>query len=323
MREDTWDPNKEMASLKPKNKEPHSLRVLNSWIDHAEQELGAERSGRLAWLVATTVAAAKLQQVLDGMGQPAFVLKGGTMLQHRLGMQARASQDMDGIVTEDLDRYLTELDERMEEPWGPISFRRTVAETIRVPSKAVKPRRFELILELKGKVWRRVKVEISPDEGKAGSSREFYQAPSLVGFGLPTPDSLAGIAMSYQIAQKYHAATSPHNPPAYVNNRPRDVVDLLLMKRLVENTGFPQDGEIASAIWDVFAVRAEESQSLGRRAHVLPTYIRGLSHWAVDYQDAARSCGLAASMQEAVNEVNDWIGEILGADAGASGNSTC
>lgn len=29
-----------MAELKPKDKEPSSVRVLNSWIAHAEQALG-------------------------------------------------------------------------------------------------------------------------------------------------------------------------------------------------------------------------------------------------------------------------------------------
>ena len=49
--------------------------------------------------------------------------------------------------------------------------------------------------------------------------------------------SLAGIAMSYQIAQKVHACTDPHDPPAFVNNRARDVVDL------VDGTGIGVNGD--------------------------------------------------------------------------------
>jgi hypothetical protein len=36
--------------------------------------------------------------------------------------------------------------------------------------------------------------------------------------------------MRYQIAQKVHASTDPHNPPEFVNDRARDVVDLLLLR---------------------------------------------------------------------------------------------
>ena len=88
-----------MASLKPKGKEPRSIRVLDSWIAHAENELSIGQSGRLAWLIASTVVAAKLQQVIDCAGASRFSLKGGTLLQHRLGLCARATKDLDGIVT--------------------------------------------------------------------------------------------------------------------------------------------------------------------------------------------------------------------------------
>jgi hypothetical protein len=45
--------------------------------------------------------------------------------------------------------------------------------------------------------------------------------------------------MRYQIAQKLHAGSDPHEPPAYVNDRARDLVDLLLLKQLAESTGEP------------------------------------------------------------------------------------
>ena len=171
-----------MASLKPKGKEPRSIRVLDSWIAHAENELSIGQSGRLAWLIASTVVAAKLQQVIDCAGASRFSLKGGTLLQHRLGLCARATKDLDGIVTGDIEDFLAALDAELMLPWGPLHFARTDAEIIRVPSRIVKPRRFEMVLSLRGDVWRRIKVEISPDEGQAGSSQEHVAAPKLAGF---------------------------------------------------------------------------------------------------------------------------------------------
>jgi hypothetical protein len=44
-----------------------------------------------------------------------------------------------------------------------------------------------------------------------------------------SPDALATLALRFQIAQKLHACTDPHDSPASINDRPRDVVDLLLL----------------------------------------------------------------------------------------------
>jgi hypothetical protein len=44
-----------------------------------------------------------------------------------------------------------------------------------------------------------------------------------------SPDTLATLALRFQIAQKLHACTDPHDSPASINDRPRDVVDLLLL----------------------------------------------------------------------------------------------
>ncbi|MEG0505488.1 MAG: nucleotidyl transferase AbiEii/AbiGii toxin family protein, partial [Raoultibacter sp.] len=228
-----------LDSLKPKEKEPNSVATLSKWIDMAERQLGNEKSGRLAWLVATTVVIAKLQQVVDAQGAACFVLKGGTLLQYRLGLNARATKDIDGIVRCDIDDFIRNLDILMREPWGSIKFSRSEVEEIRVPSKLINPRRFDISLLLRGKTWRRIQVEISPDEGAAGKTVEDFSSPSLAGFGLPTPDVMVGLAMSYQIAQKIHAASDPCDPPEYVNDRARDVVDLILLKQMVEEAGRP------------------------------------------------------------------------------------
>jgi len=75
-------------------------------------------------------------------------------------------------------------------------------------------------------------VEIAPHEAGAGHEQDVLIAPGLGHFGLPNPDFLLGIALRYQIAQKIHACTDPHDPPGYRNDRARDVVDLLLLRDL-------------------------------------------------------------------------------------------
>jgi len=143
-----------------------------------------------------------------------FLLKGGTLLQHRLDAVARATRDLDGLVRGDLDAFLDALDGSLQADCGPFTLRRTEVEVIDAPTRLVKPRRFSIVVTLHGITWRRIQVEIAPDEGDAGRVAEFIPAPQLDGLGLPTPDDLAGLAMRYQIAQKTHAVTDPHDPLA-------------------------------------------------------------------------------------------------------------
>lgn len=299
-----------LGALKPKDKEPRNRSVLDSWIAHAEAAIDPERQGRVSWLIASTVAAAALQRVVDESGTSRFSLKGGTLLQHKLGLVSRATKDLDGIVRGDINDFLEQMDAFLGEEWGPISFSRSEVEEIRVRAKLVNPRKFDLVLSLKGETWRKVAVEISPDEGDAASSQEIVPAPPLDRFGLPNVDGIVGMSMSYQIAQKIHAATDPHDPPEYVNNRPRDIVDLLLLKELCEQTGSPSLVEIRLACEDIFSVRSQEAIALGRKPRSWPPSAHCYPHWATDYRYAAASCGIEVPLADAVDAINAWIGTI-------------
>lgn len=87
--------------------------------------------------------------------------------------------------------------------------RRGPVESVNVPTKIIKPRRFDIILELRGVTWRRVQFEVSHDEAGAGSESESVQSPPLAGLGLPDPDAIVGLALRFQIAQKLHAVSDP------------------------------------------------------------------------------------------------------------------
>ncbi|HAM45816.1 MAG TPA: hypothetical protein DCM67_12445 [Propionibacteriaceae bacterium] len=298
-----------LGGLRPKHKVPRSARVLDGWIAQAERQLGSD-GGRLGWLVASTVVAAALQQAVDEQGEPLFLLKGGTLLQHRLPRLSRATTDLDGLIRGDLDRFIETLDSVLAHPWGPLALRRDPVEIIQVPNRVVMPRRFDIIVQVNGVTWRRIQVEVSPDEGSAGTQGEPLQAPSLAGFGLPTPDHLTGLAMRYQIAQKIHAASDPHQPPTFQNDRARDVVDLLLLRDLIRETGAPNLPEVRTAILDIFEARARDAAHLGFPERTWPTRITGYPHWAASYERAANSTGIPLSIEDAVAEVNLWLDEL-------------
>lgn len=300
-----------LRRLTPRAKEPVSAKVLNTWIAQAEGKLGDEaRGGRLGWLIASSVAVAAVQRALDQHGRQLFLLKGGTLLQHRLNGTARTTKDVDGLIRGDMDAFFATLENVLHEPWGPITLRRGEVEMIDVPTKVVKPRRFDIILDLRGVTWRRIQFEVSPDEAGIGDEQEFIEPPSLSGFGLPDPDVLVGIAMRFQIAQKIHAVSDPHEPPTSINDRARDIVDLLLLRDLIAATGAPLLADVREAAVAVFDARAAEAAALGRPIRTWPPALVAHTHWRDDYRRAASSCGIGLSLKDAVGEASTWITEI-------------
>lgn len=308
-----------LADLKPKAKAPATVSVLTQWIGQAERALGVPAAGgRMGWLVASTVVIATLQRAVDASGTPSFLLKGGTLLQHRLGASARATSDLDGLVRGDLDEFIVGLDDALAEPWGPLTLTRSEVEVIATPARIVQPRRLNIFVSLRGQVWRKVQVELAPDEGGAGATPETVPAPTLDPFGLPSPGFLVALAMRYQIAQKIHACSDPHDPPLWVNDRPRDVVDLLLLRDLVGAEGTLTTHEIRDAVIAVFEARAADAAALGRPIRTWPPRVVAHPHWPRDYERAAADAGTPLALDEAVAAVNEWIAEI--ADVEAAGD---
>ena len=304
-----------LADLKPKANAPASASMLTGWINQIEQKVGS-LGGRLGWLFSSTVVVAVLQRALDVDGQPHFLLKGGTLLQHRLpSSPTRATKDVDGLIRGDIDDFLVKLDDVLDEPWGPLSFRRSEVKVISTPTRVIKPRRFDVVVEVQGKTWRKIQVEISPDEGGAGQAPEPFTAPPLAAIGLPDPAALVGLALRYQVAQKIHACSDPHDPPTSVNDRPRDVVDLLLLRELAEIGDDP--AAVRAAVVDIFAARARDAQTLGRAARAWPCVVVAHPHWANDYARAASEAQLSLTLEQAVTELNTWLSLI---DAAAPTN---
>lgn len=298
-----------LNTLAPKSKAPTSARVLNAWITQAQDRL--ESAGpRVGWLVAATVVSAALQRAVDDSGAALFLLKGGTMLQYRLPGMSRTTKDIDGLIRGDIDDFLAKLDAVLAEPWGPLTLVRDEVEIIEVPHRRVKPRRFDITTQLNGVTWRRIQVEVSPDEGDAGAVPEQIPAPSLAGFGLPTPGHLTSLSMRYQIAQKIHACTDPHDPPAAVNDRARDVVDLLLLRDLINVAGHPTLVDVRTAIEDVFAARAAEAAAAEVQPRAWPARLTAFPHWGSSFTKAAKSAGLTATLPDAVGQVNAWLERV-------------
>jgi hypothetical protein len=302
-------PLQRLDHLPDRGKEPNSARTLDAWIIQAQERVGVDH-GRLGWLIASTVVVAALQRAVDESDAPRFLLKGGTYLQHRLDWAGRSTKDVDGIVRGDIDGFLDALDRSLREPWGPLRLSRTETEVIQTPTRVLRPRRFDVKVSLRGVVWRSVKVEISPDEAGIGDHPFVFATPSLSQFGLPSPDALVGIALRFQIAQKLHACTDPHDPPHAVNDRPRDLVDLLLLRDLLASDTATTDADLRAAGQAVFDTRVAEAEQLGLVARHWPPAVQSHPHWPDDYARAAGDAGLTVTLDDAIAELNDWIGKL-------------
>jgi len=295
------------ASLSDRDKEPNSKRVLDTWIAHAAGSTGiVER--RLGWIVASSVAIAALQRAVHIDGQPRFLLKGGTYLEVRLGLRSRATSDIDALFRGDFDEFLATLDSCLE-PWGALELSRSEVTAIENARRVVKPRRFKLQMSIKGKPWRSVDIEVAPSEGRMDESVEAIPAPPLGHFGLPSPGELAGIALDYQVAQKLHASTDPHQPPDAANLRARDLVDLLLLR----DAFYRDPGDLRSlreACTDLFAARYAEAEQLQLGPRPWPPQVVAYPHWHSDYASATEEVGIDLTLDDAAEQLNEWIAVI-------------
>lgn len=297
-----------LSDLPPRGKEPNSKRVLDTWIAQASAKTGIiER--RLGWLVASSVLIATLQRAVGSDARPRFLVKGGVYLELKLGLHSRATADVDMLFRGDFDNFLDVLDQTLAEPWGVLHLQRTPVEEVDRAHRLVKPRRFEIKLMIRGTTWRSIKVEVSPDEGKAGERVEELIPPRLEHFGLSSPDELAGIAMNYQVAQKLHACTDPHDPPHHVNDRARDVVDLLLIKAAFYPVGHSLV-DLRQASVDLFDSRANEANLLRILRRTWPPVVIPHASWDSDWKALAKEVGLPHSLDQAVTALNAWIAAI-------------
>lgn len=299
--------NHPFADLPQRGKAPGSKRDLDAWITQAVSQTGiVER--RLSWMVASSVVIIALQRALHTDGKPRFLLKGGTYLEIRLGLHTRATKDVDTMFRGDFEEFIAVLDSCLE-PWGPFEITRTKVDTINNVSRIIKPRRFTIQLNLKGRVWRAIDIEVAPEEGDAGSRVESMPAPPLEYFGLPSVVLLAGIALDYQVAQKIHACSDPHQPPESKNDRVRDVVDLLLLRDA--KYGDTLDlRQLRQACIDVFAARYVEAEQLQIVPRSWPPTVVAYQHWQADFRRIRDEIGFAINLADAVVAVNDWISVI-------------
>jgi hypothetical protein len=249
----------------------------------AEEGVATERMRR--W-VSTMALLSALERV--GGDQDRFLLKGGVALELRFKLRARATRDVDIIVTPHGDADLVDaLEDALAEPHLEFAFRIVdVHEIGRTPA-----RRMDVKMTYKHKPWATLRVEASLPEAGAAEP-EKIAAFDLAPLGLDGPEYVACQSARYQIATKLHAVTERFEDRE--NDRYRGLIDILLLAELV-----PDARKVAAACEEIFAARA---------SHRWPPTLTVEPSWPEQYAALAVEQGFPITdVHEAVRRVQALV----------------
>ncbi len=277
----------------PKDKPPHSVKVLHSWINTYAKETG-QVPERIMRSVSYMIASLALERAQDDTGAPLFLIKGGVMIELRLGLRARATKDLDAVFRAELRTWLERLDGAIGQPVGDFTITRTEPEEI----KRTNTQRLQLIIDYRGRRWAQVPLEVAPAEAPDVLEVEHVGPLRISQLGLPEPESVAIVGPRYQIAQKLHACTERFEAGPE-NDRFRDLMDLLLLRDILTDADLPRVREACSRIFEA------------RKKHSWPPTVTVYESWRAPYREMAREENFEIeSVDDAAALVTEMIAQI-------------
>lgn len=254
---------------------------------------------RVMHLVRVGVVCAMLDDVRHDDGGHLFIVKGGIAMQLRLGIQARATTDLDvvfaGRVEDWLDRFDTATVDR---EWNGFTVTRKSEPTqIDVPGLGYQPWRVPLQIRYEGREFGSIALEVAVD-GDAAEHHDLI-APDgieLAAFAIDPPGLVPCLDVPNQIAQKLHACTEPL-PDG--NERVRDIIDIWLLEALIEPEEMPS---LKAACLSTFR---------RRQKHAWPPVVSPSPGWEREYTLLiAEHPDAPADVAAAIEYVNDLVRRI-------------
>jgi hypothetical protein len=243
------------------------------------------------------VIAALRAHAHDGDGQPLFAIKGGMAVELLIGLQARATKDLDASVRTTADQIEPRLRDALALGWDGFTFRLMSWEPIRNTSA----HRGDIKLAYKGRPFSTVQFEAAPAEGQVGQALHFVDNAFVDpgDLGLTAVGEVPLVTLAYLIAQKLHACTD-HANPAWSNDRARDLIDILLVRQLI---GKPELVNVRQACVEIFRLRDK---------HPWPPRITVLPEWPQLYQtELAKTPGFEPpDVESAARDVDALITQI-------------
>lgn len=282
---------------------PRNLRSLMDRLRNQARGEGALEA-RVQRRLAALVVAEMLARVDLGTEGPPLLVKGGSALELRLGLAgSRTSKDLDAVVRGSLESFIRQAETVVRQPLAGFTGKLKDIREVPVPGMSVTPRQFKVALTYQGKPFATVPVEVSPPEGNAAADFDEVSAPAVAHLGLEDFPPVPCLSVRYQVAQKLHACTDPLSD-GRVNVRARDLVDILLLAKLLTDDEMPH---VHAACVDVFSTR-------GR--HSWPPELAAPPVWEELYPTAAD--GLEAlvpsALEDAVQDVKALLARICAVD---------
>jgi Nucleotidyl transferase AbiEii toxin, Type IV TA system len=243
------------------------------------------------------VIAALRAHARDGEGQPLFAIKGGVAIELLLGLEARATKDLDASVRTTAEEIEPRLRDALAQGWDGFTFRLVSWEPVRDTAA----HRGDIKLAYKGRPFSTVQFEAAAAEGKAGQALHFIDNTFVDpgDLGLMSVGEVPLVTLAYLMAQKLHACTD-HSNAGWANDRARDLIDILGVHRLLEDTELVK---VRQACVEIFRLRAK---------HKWPPSIAVLPEWPELYQaELAKTPGFAPSdVRQAARDVDALIAQI-------------
>lgn len=249
---------------------PRGAKEFQRLLQRHAPEIG-QLPQRVMHLVRVGVVCGMLDEVRHHDGGHLFIIKGGTAMQLRFGVRARATTDLDVVFAGRVEEWLDRLDAAtIERTWNGFTVTRKSPPTrIEANTAAYQPWRVPLQLRYEGREFGSVALEVAIDGAVAGQQDLIEpDGIALAAFEIDPPRFVPCLDVPYQIAQKLHACTEPLTNG---NDRVRDIFDIWLLEALLET------GELSS-------VRTACIDTFRRRqGHTWPPSVSPSPTWTRDY----------------------------------------
>ena len=274
----------------PRNRRALEQRLRNVIPDTQLQQRARRQLGYVA------LAATLMRHARNEHDEPLFLIKGGVAIELLLGLRARATQDLDAAARLAREDIAPQLRAALAHGWEGFTFRLTGLEQVRETAA----HRGDVKVSYQGDPWSTVQFEVSPTEGAAGhqihwTGNTFVDPEQL---GLPSPGELPLVTIAYLIAQKLHACTD-HTNSERPNDRYRDLIDLILVDRLVR---IEDRAGVREVCVEIFRLRAK---------HAWPPSITVLPEWPDGYRTLAEQLGSAPTdVYQAATDVQAIVARI-------------